>query len=154
MFGAGGTSLGRGHRARVALLSTLATVIALGCLALADTSAGSAEPPSWGHVVLVDHRPPFADHRSPGAIACATNTLCVAVDDSGEVLASRRPRGGIAGWTPAEVIDSGRELTGLACPASNLCVAVDNDGDVLTTTNPLGGAAAWSMPVPIDPGQQ
>ena len=76
-------------------------------------------------------------------VSCATASLCVAVDDAGNVVTSTDPTGGAAKWTAANV-DGSNSLRDVSCPSTSLCVAVDNVGNVVTATDPTGGSAAWT----------
>jgi hypothetical protein len=78
----------------------------------------------------------------PQAVSCPSVSLCVAVDDAGNVLTSTDPASGTAPWKPAQ-IDGGSHLSGVSCPTITLCVAFDEFDDVLSSTNPTGGAGAW-----------
>ena len=94
-------------------------------------------------------------------VSCPSTQLCVAFDDSGNVLTSTDPTGGTAAWASAgvdtTVVPCGSHeadtcagtITALTCPSIRLCVAVDSNGFVLTSTDPMGGRAAWTA-TPID----
>lgn len=75
-------------------------------------------------------------------MSCATVSLCVAVDWSGDVITSTRPTGGAAAWNVAAV-DGTNQLESVSCASASLCVAVDNAGNVVTSTTPTGGASVW-----------
>jgi hypothetical protein len=85
----------------------------------------------------------------PSAVSCASESMCVVVDRTGNALSSGDPISPEAHWTSTSV-DKGQPLTAVACPASGLCVAVDAGGRALASTNPL--AAAWSAPASINSG--
>ena len=85
-------------------------------------------------------------------VSCASATLCVAVDDQGNVITSSSPMGGPSAWKPVNIDSKSAGcgysgncygLTGVSCPSASLCVAVDAVGNVFTSTNPGGGASAW-----------
>src|SRR5207248_3859622 len=76
-------------------------------------------------------------------VSCPSTSLCVAVDDTGNVLTSTDPTDGTS-WTPSNV-DASNVLFAVSCASSSLCVAVDVPGHVVTTTNPTGGPAAWTV---------
>jgi hypothetical protein len=82
-------------------------------------------------------------------VSCASSSLCVAVDHSGEVISSTDPGGGASAWTPARV-DGSTIISSVSCPSPSLCVAVDQHGAVLASTDPTGGVGAWSV-TEIDP---
>jgi len=81
------------------------------------------------------------DDGDMSSVDCPSVSLCVAIDDSGNVVTSTDPTGGAAAWTAANV--DGSALAGISCPSVSLCVATDGDGHVITSTNPSGGAGAW-----------
>ena len=83
-------------------------------------------------------------------VACPSTSLCVAVDEAGNVLTSTNPDGGEAAWSTPVGIDGGHRLEAIACPSVSLCVAVDNAGNAIVSTDPTGGAAAWTA-ARIDP---
>lgn len=69
-------------------------------------------------------------------------SLCVAIDEFGDVLTSTNPTGGAGTWTSASVASN--LLTTVSCASAKLCVALDEAGDVLTSTDPTGGPGAWT----------
>jgi hypothetical protein len=77
------------------------------------------------------------------AVSCASVSLCVVTDDSGEVLTSTDPTGGASAWTSTKV-GSRYGLGGVSCPSVRLCVAVAPEGDIVTSTDPTAGAGAWA----------
>jgi hypothetical protein len=83
------------------------------------------------------------------AVSCPTPTFCVAVDQSGRVLVSKKPTKGPKSWKFTK-IDKVGALTGVSCPTVDLCVAVDNAGHELHSTKPAGGKKSWSKPIRID----
>jgi hypothetical protein len=76
-------------------------------------------------------------------IACPTASLCVAVDNAGNIVTSAQPTGGASGWNVADV-DGTTPLTGVACASGRQCVVVD-DTDDLTSQDPAGGVSAWAL---------
>jgi hypothetical protein len=76
------------------------------------------------------------------ASSCPSTTLCVAVDDVGNILTTANASANPPSWTvtPAAVTT----LLSVSCPTVALCVATDGSGDVVTSTSPTGGAGAWS----------
>ena len=78
-------------------------------------------------------------------VSCPTTTLCVAVDDAGNVLTSINPTAGPSAWRIAHIEKTPDALpNAISCPSASLCVAVDNAGNAITSTNPTGGPAAWT----------
>jgi hypothetical protein len=84
------------------------------------------------------------------AVSCPSDSFCVAVDGTGDVVLSTDPTGGGSAWSVVNV-DGGTKLTSVSCASESLCVAVDAAGNALSSTDPLGGAGAWNV-VPADPG--
>jgi hypothetical protein len=76
------------------------------------------------------------------AISCPTVTLCVAVDNVGQVVTSTDPMGGASAWTTA-VLPDAPSLTGVSCPSATLCVIVGSTRFYSTT--PSAGASAWKV---------
>jgi hypothetical protein len=83
--------------------------------------------------------------RALNAVSCASETLCVAVDEAGRALLSTDPNAEAgATWSRRE-IDSGRALSAVSCASTSLCVAVDGEGGALVSTDPTAGAASnWN----------
>jgi hypothetical protein len=103
---------------------------------IATTSDPAGGPGAWTATTT------SADLQ-PIGISCASPTLCVAYDHSGDILTSTDPTGGAAAWT----VDLGADGDGYAlsasCPSASLCVASDSNGDVLATTSPAGDG--WQL---------
>lgn len=79
-------------------------------------------------------------------IACASSSLCVATDGSGDVVSSSDPSDGRSARWAVTNVDGDAELQGISCPSLSLCVAVDQAGNVLTSTDPGAGASAtWTV---------
>ena len=66
-------------------------------------------------------------------ISCPSAAMCVAIDQSGDVVTSTNPTGGAADWTRT-TIDPGNALTSLSCPPG-ACIAGDNAGNILVGTS-------------------
>jgi hypothetical protein len=80
------------------------------------------------------------------SISCPTTTLCVAVDDVGQIVSSSRPSGGR--WKAVRV-DGRHLISAVSCPSRSFCVAVDDRGAVLISSRPGGGKSAWKS-TPVD----
>lgn len=90
-------------------------------------------------------------------VSCPTSTLCVAVDNQGDVMSTTRPGAGAKYWSkPLRIdptaadgsttaIDGYSGIAAISCPTATLCVAVDNSGQVITSTDPTGAASAWTV---------
>lgn len=75
-------------------------------------------------------------------ISCPSQSLCVAVDSSGDIVSSTDPAGGSSAWT-ASPADGAGLLGAVSCASLSLCAAVDEHGNILVSTSPAGGAQAW-----------
>jgi hypothetical protein len=80
-------------------------------------------------------------------------TLCVAVDDQGNVITSTDPGAAEPTWTVTNV-DGSNQFSGVSCPSAALCVAVDQQGNAVVSADPSGGSGAWTVTSidPIPPG--
>jgi hypothetical protein len=111
------------------------------CLAL-DSGGSLVEfGPSVNSTTTIDSGP------TPTALACASDSACVAVDASGnEVSINLGPNG--LNTNGVQPVDRGRVLTGVSCPTSRQCTAVDSSGGEVTfdPDNPPSTPA----PVPVD----
>ena len=76
-------------------------------------------------------------------LSCPSTTLCVATDDTGQIVWSTNPGGSFSAWHVTTNVDSG-SLNGVSCPSTTLCVTSDGNGNVLTSTHPTGSASSWS----------
>jgi hypothetical protein len=84
-------------------------------------------------------------------ISCPTTGFCVAVDNHGDVIFSKKPDGGAKYWSKPVPVDitpaaggGPAGFAGISCPSAKLCVAVDNASQVVTSTTPTAGASAWT----------
>jgi hypothetical protein len=69
------------------------------------------------------------------SVSCPSVSLCVAVDNAGNVITSHDPTGGAAAWTGASTnssIPMSEAFTGVSCPSVSLCVAAGANGQVVT----------------------
>lgn len=124
----------------------LLLVVMLSAAGIAPAPAGAASPLIWSPPLSVDH-----SGRSPSAISCPSESLCVAVDLGGSALASADPSTTVPYWA-STAIDPGRELTSVSCPSTALCVAVDAAGGVLTSGDPVRGS--WTNVGDVDEGRR
>ncbi|HEY3725664.1 MAG TPA: hypothetical protein VGL51_00720 [Solirubrobacteraceae bacterium] len=79
-------------------------------------------------------------------VSCASTSLCVAVDNAGNVVTSTSPLTG-AWKAPAFVDSKTKQLHGVSCaPGSTMCVATDDLGNVISSANATGGVASdWKL---------
>lgn len=129
----------------------LAAVALLLVILCAPAAARAAEPALyWG-------APAFVDLAEVHALSCPSTSLCVGVDDVGNVVASASPTEGAAAWSVAKGV-GGTEpeplgmapnaLDGVSCTTgvSPLCVVVGEKG-IFTSTDPTGGTNAWVLAI-------
>jgi hypothetical protein len=83
-------------------------------------------------------------------ISCASTTLCVAIDQNGQVVTSTDPTGSTGAWVVTKGIGSGDDIDAVSCASASLCVATNDHGEALVSTDPTGGAGAWSV-AEVDP---
>jgi hypothetical protein len=104
--------------------------------------------PSWQHAT-VDQ----ANVNRLNAVSCPAVSMCVAVDQVGNVVTSTNPSGGASAWTVSSVeyVPLGPGIPGLSglfavsCPSASFCLAVDSLGNAARSTDPTGGANAWTV---------
>ena len=114
----------------------IALALLLGA-ALAPAPATASPTLRWSVLGTFD-----ATGGAPTGISCASESLCVAVDDKGNVFTTSEPAASDPTWRRAEV-DPGEALSGVSCAPSGPCVAVDRHGHAFANTDP--GFAAWSI---------
>ncbi|HLI15797.1 MAG TPA: hypothetical protein VKV23_07085 [Acidimicrobiales bacterium] len=123
-----------------ALGALLAVALGLGGAAVALLGAPRASAaPSWGPPTSIDQASSIIT-----ALACPSSTLCVAGDDTGNILYSTD---GAATWTRVNV-DGTNTITSISCPSTGLCVAVDNNSSVLFSTDPA--SSSWTTVPTVD----
>jgi hypothetical protein len=76
-------------------------------------------------------------------LACASASLCVGGNGSGDIATSARPGGGASTWQAPVNVTGSNGISAVACPSAALCVAGDSHGNVLTSTDP--GAGKWKL---------
>jgi hypothetical protein len=92
---------------------------------------------------------PFDVGRSPSAVSCASESLCVAVDREGDALSTVDPTASPSAWAAA-AIDPGESLNAISCSPGGPCVAVDGRGYAFVSQE--SGRSPWS-PSSIDIGR-
>lgn len=118
-----------------------ALLLVLLALAGAPRQAEAAPQLSWSQPSAFD------SGRTPSALSCASESLCVAVDKQGYALSSSDPGASPANWIE-EPIDTGEgPLNAVSCASTALCVAVDAHGNAFLSTAPASGG--WGPKVHI-----
>ena len=131
----------------------LALLLAALLVPLGGTDAEAYVPLDWASPFPADFSPGMEPDGAINAVACASQSLCVAGDLYGRILVSSDPSGGAAKWAPPlDVAPAGQTdgpgvsgVLAVQCPTASLCVGVDARGDILYSTDPTGGAAAWHV---------
>ena len=100
----------------------------------------------WGYPEVINTHP-------VNGLTCPSSSLCVGLDEVGDVVTSTDPTGGPSAWSVAK-IDSQPEppyttpnaLNEVSCPqpVGSLCVAVGASG-IFISTDPTEGAGAWTQ---------
>ena len=123
---------------------------------IATLSNPGAQSPEW-QVVHVDGNldtraaggfDDGTENREREGVSCPSPSLCVAVDDRGNLLASTAPAGGASAWHIFNV-DGRTQLDAISCaPATTFCAAVDSEGRLLVSGQAGAGADAVVFPRP------
>jgi hypothetical protein len=80
---------------------------------------------------------------SLAGVSCASSTLCLANDTSGNVVSSIEPTNPES-WKVTEGVEYGNPITALSCPSSALCVAGDRLGHIALGTPQLSVTVSGS----------
>jgi hypothetical protein len=168
--------LHRRLRLGVAVLMTLATMLALASVAGAAAAPSWSSPtgvasgldgvscPSFGLCVAVAdmtaevNTTPSTSATWHGvgtgaphallAVSCAPGTTsCVAVGDTGAITETASAQT-LSTWSAATSTDT-HNLTSVSCPTTSFCLAVDASGGAISSTN---GGSSWTSVGTIDAG--
>jgi Alpha galactosidase A/Alpha galactosidase C-terminal beta sandwich domain len=126
---------------RLALALTTSIVALVFDASLMSTTASAVASLDWSTPTTFD------SGATPSAISCASESLCVAVDQQGNVLSTSDPTALHPSWSLV-ARDQGESLNAVSCVAGGPCVAVGSHGDALVSRG--SGTSAWSPPTPID----
>ncbi|MHB1569237.1 MAG: hypothetical protein ACYC0H_08535, partial [Solirubrobacteraceae bacterium] len=91
-----------------------------------------------------------AQPGSLSAVTCVGTSLCLAVDNQGDILTTADPSTGQP-WTVQAAGTPTTQFQAIACTPSGACLAVDTQGDLYSDPDTLHDPAAWSQAT-IDPG--
>ncbi len=130
---------------RRALRAALLLAATAAACAIGVSAAQAQAPLAW-------QTPTGSDSSSPGAlgitaVTCQSASLCVAVDDAGDVLSTTAPATGVWGH-PAEIHASASNLSAVSCPSATFCIATDMHGNAYDTTTPT--VQPWTLESAID----
>jgi hypothetical protein len=139
------TIRGLASRLRRAAAAALASVGAL-TLVAGTTAASAQASPSlrWSGGASMP------SGVTPRAVSCASESLCVAVDEQGDALTTTDPTASTPSWSNAEVDHAHAPFDAVSCAPGGTCVAVDGNGGAFV--NPDPGSSPWSARASIDPG--
>ncbi len=119
------------------------TLLVVGLAALLTPSLAGASAPSW-------HTYRIKPAHDLATVRCPSNSLCVAITHTGQVLTTRnasaakpkwRLTAGLRVFGPEEDFEQ-RTAFNLACPSTHLCVT-SYRGEIISTTQPTGPASGW-----------
>ncbi len=109
------------------------------CVALhsdPDEVVSSGEPPTYataapaGSIDIFSGRVRKTVEIDPAGgltgISCASKSLCVAVDDDGNIVSTTEPTADAGAWALTHIDDW--PLSAVGCPSTKMCVAVDRGG--------------------------
>jgi hypothetical protein len=122
----------------------IALFLALGA-SIAPASAGAAPSLHWSESPIA-----FDSGRTPSAVSCASESLCVAVDEQGHVYSTSEPTVADPKWSEDE-IDGGQSLHAVSCAPGGPCVAVDGRGEAYVSVGPAD--AEWRSSTVPDGGK-
>jgi hypothetical protein len=125
-----------------ATLAALTAALALGASLLPGAAQGAAQL-KWSSPATFD------EGRTPSAVSCPSETLCVAVDGQGDVFHTSDPTASPPSWSLPEKLDSS-PFTAVSCAPTGPCVAVDNRG--YASVGFRSGSPTWTVPTEIDGG--
>jgi hypothetical protein len=127
------------NRRPVARARLPALIVALAlCASLAPASAQAAAPLSWSSTAI-------PGGGTPTAVSCASESLCVAVDEQGGAFITTNPTASSPSWDFSALDTEGHALTGVSCAPGGPCVAVDGAGSAFAS------ASGWAR-APISGG--
>jgi photosystem II stability/assembly factor-like uncharacterized protein len=115
-------------------LRALMAALAAGA-SLAPVPAEAAPSLGWSTPAAFD------PGRTPSAVSCPSESLCVAVDKTGDALSTSDPTASAPSWSASE-IDPGGPLNAVSCAPEGPCVAVDGHGGAFVNLYP--GSSSWS----------
>jgi hypothetical protein len=121
------------------LTRSIGCALALGlalCAPFAPASAQAASPLTWSSTAI-------PGHGTPTAVSCASESLCVSVNNEGSALVSD-PTSSNPSWGSV-LNDAGQSLDAVSCAPAGPCVAVDGAGSAFAS------ASGWAR-APISGG--
>lgn len=122
----------------------VALAIALGA-ALAPAPAAAAPALGWSKPAAFD------SGRNPSGVSCASESLCVVVDEQGHAFSTTEPAASSPSWHEADP-DSGGALKAVSCAPGGPCVAVGGEGRAYVSVG--ANASAWSETTVPDGGKE
>ena len=111
------------------------------CVAVGGGYVSSSSEPlrqhSWSTPRALDAR------LGMSAVSCAGGEACLAVDESGDVLASANAGRASSTWS-STAVDALGGLDGVSCSGGGLCLAVGPGGEALVSDDATVATPAWS----------
>ena len=120
----------------VALLGALLLLGTIGPTAATGSGAGL----SWTAPAAI------ASGENLTGVACASSSLCVAVDADGNVYESQDPASGASTWEPiGQAAPAG--LDTVTCPSATLCLAGGAQANIAVSTSPSSDGSFSATPI-------
>src|SRR5262245_17400682 len=130
--------LGRSHlrgAGEVNFFASLLWLAVVGALVFVASGFLDAAPALAAESPLTWSEPlPLEPEHVLRGVSCVSTSLCVAVDNKGQVLSSTNPAGGVGTWKVVDVTEEKSGFASVSCPSASLCVAIDGSGNVFSTT--------------------
>jgi hypothetical protein len=117
------------------LASALSGALVL-ALALGAAPAGAAATVSWSSPQAIP------SGGEPTAVACPSESVCVAINHAGDAFATTDPMAPVPSWSVAPVEAGEAPLNAVSCAPGGPCAAVDGHGNVFVSSAP--GSSSWS----------
>jgi hypothetical protein len=118
------------------------------CACAIGAAAAQAQTLTWSNPEQPDSVPGTLGIT---AVSCFSTSLCVAVDDAGQDVATTNPTSGAWTTNPGQIGPATPRLTGVSCPSTTLCVATDRHGNVYASATPATTTTSlWTLEPNID----
>jgi hypothetical protein len=104
------------------------------CVVVVPGGLDTSTDPTGGQTTW---KPTYLDQGALKDVSCTSNSFCVAVDLSGNVLTSTHPSRGGSAWSTKRGVNPST-LTAVSCATRSFCVATDGWGYATVGRNPSG----------------
>ena len=105
-----------------------------------DPAAG---PSAWTTSRIDNDVTTTGAHATLDDVSCPSVSLCVAVDNAGNVVSTANPTGGPSAWS-ASAVSGATGLAAISCPSKSLCIATGGS-TMVVSTSPAAGVQAWAQ---------